>query len=54
VTGELAQAWRRWRGTPTELAPGEPEHNAVRGLRRAYGSLRAPAARSASSRARAR
>jgi len=37
---ELAQRWRRWRGETTELAPGEPERNPIRGLRRLYDAQR--------------
>jgi uncharacterized Ntn-hydrolase superfamily protein len=33
---ELVQRWRRYRGEMAELAPGEPERNPVRGLRRLY------------------
>jgi uncharacterized Ntn-hydrolase superfamily protein len=40
MVGELIQRWRRWRGEPTELVPGEPERNPVRGLRRLYRSPR--------------
>jgi uncharacterized Ntn-hydrolase superfamily protein len=36
LAGELVQRWRRWRGELAELAPGEPERNPVRGLRRLY------------------
>jgi uncharacterized Ntn-hydrolase superfamily protein len=36
LAGELMQRWRRWRGELTELSPGEPERNPVRGLRRLY------------------
>ena len=40
IAGELMQRWRRWRGELTELSPGEPERNPVRGLRRLYQSPR--------------
>ena len=33
---ELGQRWRRFRGETTELAPGDPERNPVRALRRLY------------------
>ncbi len=36
IEGELAQRWRRWRGEPSELVPGDPERNPVRALRRLY------------------
>jgi uncharacterized Ntn-hydrolase superfamily protein len=39
---ELAQRWRRYRGEITELAPGEPERNPVRALRRLYDARRSP------------
>ena len=38
--GELVQRWRRYRGEMAELAPGEPERNPVRGLRRLYDARR--------------
>jgi uncharacterized Ntn-hydrolase superfamily protein len=41
LVGELIQRWRRWRGEMAELAPGEPERNPVRALRRLYDARRA-------------
>ena len=42
--GELVQRWRRYRGEMAELAPGEPERNPVRGLRRLYDARRSASA----------
>jgi uncharacterized Ntn-hydrolase superfamily protein len=36
IAGEFAQGWRRHRGEPSELVPGDPERNPVRALRRLY------------------
>jgi uncharacterized Ntn-hydrolase superfamily protein len=40
LLAELVQRWHRWRSELSELAPGEPERNPVRGLRRLYDAQR--------------
>jgi uncharacterized Ntn-hydrolase superfamily protein len=46
--GELMQRWRRYRGELAELAPGEPERNPVKVLRRLYDAQRSGAQESGS------